>query len=462
MRINPSKHTMKRLHFIAIGGSAMHNLALALHSKGYKVSGSDDEIFEPSRSRLKKHGLLPDSNGWFTEKISRDIDAVILGMHAKADNPELLKARELGIKIYSYPEFLYEQSKNKQRVVIAGSHGKTTITAMVMHVLQQSGIDFDFMVGAQLDGFDVMVKISDDAGVMIIEGDEYLTSPIDPRPKFHVYRPHIALITGIAWDHINVFPTFKIYTEQFREFIRLIEPEGMLIYYDKDAVLQNIAGCNPAISIVPYNLPPFVRKGREIFLAENNKEYLIHVFGDHNLQNIAGAMEVCKALGISRKSFAEAFTSFKGASKRLQLVDETQNTAIYLDFAHAPSKLKATVAAMKGQFSERKLVACMELHTYSSLNSEFLQQYHGAIEPADIAMVYFNPHTIALKKLPEITKEMVMDAFGRDDLLVYNDSEKMLAELLKQDWDQSNLLLMSSGNFDGWDINEIAEMILKK
>ena len=449
-----------KIHFIAIGGSAMHNLAIALHQMGYTITGSDDEIFEPSRGRLAKLGLLPYEQGWFPEKITKDLDAIILGMHAKKDNPELIRAKEKGIKIYSYPEFLYEQSKNKQRVVIAGSHGKTTITAMIMHVLHKTGVNFDFMVGAQLEGFDVMVRISEDAGIMILEGDEYLTSPIDLRPKFHLYRPHIALITGIAWDHINVFPTFEIYIEQFREFIRLIEPGGELSYYDKDAVLQSIIDSNPDIKLVPYNLPSFIRKGRNIFLTAGNKEFPIHVFGDHNLQNIAGAMEVCSALGISRETFAEAITSFKGASKRLQLIDETRETAIYLDFAHAPSKLMATVSAMKAHFADRRLVACMELHTYSSLNSDFLQEYRGAMDAADTAVVYFNPHTIALKKLPEITGEMVMDAFGREDMLVFNDSEEMLTELLKQDWNQSNLLLMSSGNVDGLDVKEISARVL--
>jgi len=457
--ISVVKGVMK-IHFIAIGGSAMHNLAIALHQMGYTITGSDDEIFEPSRSRLANLGLLPVEHGWFPGKITKDLDAIILGMHAKKDNPELITAKEKGIRIYSYPEFLYEQSKNKQRVVIAGSHGKTTITAMIMHVLQKTGVNFDFMVGAQLEGFDVMVRISEDAGIMILEGDEYLTSPIDPRPKFHLYRPHIALITGIAWDHINVFPTFEIYIKQFREFIQLIEPGGVLTFYDQDAVLQSVIGSNPDIKLVPYNLPSIIRKGRKIFLIAGKREFPIHVFGDHNLQNIAGAMEVCSALGISQETFAEAISSFKGASKRLQLIDETPETAIYLDFAHAPSKLKATVSAMKSHFADRTLVACMELHTYSSLNSDFLQQYRGAMDAADIAIVYFNPHTIALKKLPEITKEMVMDAFGRKDVLVYDDSGKMLMELLKQNWHQSNLLLMSSGNFDGLDVKEISSKVL--
>ncbi len=445
------------LHFIAIGGSAMHNLALALHEKGYGISGSDDEIFEPSRSRLEKQGLLPPEIGWFPDKITTDLDAVILGMHAKADNPELLRAKELGIKIFSYPEFLYEQAKGKIRVVIAGSHGKTTITAMVMHILQQKGMDFDFMVGAQLDGFDVMVKISEDAGVMILEGDEYLTSPIDKRPKFHLYKPHIALITGIAWDHINVFPTFDNYVDQFRQFIQLIEDDGLLIWYKNDKVLEGIADSNTRIKTISYNKPSYVKEGRAISIQLGNEFFPLHVFGDHNLQNIAGAMDVCRALGISDRDFARAISSFMGASKRLQLIEEGITTSVYLDFAHAPSKLAATVKAMKDHYPDRMLVACMELHTYSSLSVEFLDHYKGGMDAADVAVVYFNPHALAIKKLPEITLEQVKEAFGREDLLVYNDSLSMLGHLQGRAWKDTNLLLMSSGNFDGWDIAEIAK-----
>lgn len=448
-----------KLHFIAIGGSAMHNLALALHEKGYRISGSDDEVFEPSRSRLEKKGLLPEAEGWFPGRITKDLDAVILGMHAKKDNPELLRAKELGITVYSYPEFLYEQSKDKTRVVIAGSHGKTTITAMVMHVLKEEGVDFDFMVGAQLDGFDVMVRISETAKLMVLEGDEYLTSPDDPRPKFHLYRPHVALITGIAWDHINVFPTYDIYVDQFRQFINLIEPNGFLTYFGGDEALKGIAGINPGIRTVPYNLPALVRRGDTTYLIESGREYPLQVFGKHNMQNIAGAMKVCGELGIPGMEFARSISTFSGASKRLQLIASSGTTSVYLDFAHAPSKLKATVAAMKEQFPSRKLVACMELHTYSSLSSEFLEHYRGSMDKADKAIVYFNPHALKLKRLPEITCEQVKEAFGRDDLHVYNDSEQMLADILTMYWDNTNLLLMSSGNFDGWDIQSIANQI---
>ncbi len=440
----------------------MHNLALALHEKGYELSGSDDEIFEPSKGRLEKRGLLPPDFGWFPEKITSDIDAIILGMHAREDNPELLKARELGLKIYSYPEFLFEQSRNKKRVVIAGSHGKTTITAMVMHVLHQAGMDIDFMVGAQLDGFDVMVRISENAEIMIFEGDEYLTSPIDLRPKFHLYKPHLALISGIAWDHINVFPTFEIYKEQFRIFIDQIEDGGTLVYYDKDESLKEVVNANDRIIKVPYDLPEYRKSGYDISLRLEGKEYPLHVFGEHNLQNIEGARHICKALGISDEQFAVSISSFKGASRRLQLIDESSETSVFLDFAHAPSKLKATVAAVKDHFNDRQLIACMELHTYSSLNDTFLDQYKDSMAMADIAIVYFNPHTIQLKRLPQISIQQVKDAFGREDLMVYNEAGKMLSDLLNMDWRNKTLLLMSSGNFDGLDPEDIAKKILKK
>lgn len=439
----------------------MHNLALALHRKGYEISGSDDEIFEPSKGRLERYGLLPEKFGWYPEKITGEMDAVILGMHAREDNPELAKAKQLGLKIYSYPEFLYEQSKNKKRVVIAGSHGKTSITAMVLHVLQEEGIDFDFMVGAQLDGFDVMVKISEDAEIMVFEGDEYLTSPIDKRPKFHLYKPNVALVTGIAWDHINVFPTFDIYIEQFEIFIKSIEEGGVLTYYSEDEVLQKIATVNEKIKVVPYTVAEHKINGHQVSLLVQGKEYPLQVFGNHNLQNIAGAMEVCKFLGISENSFARAISGFKGAARRLQLLNESDSTSVYLDFAHAPSKLRATIDAVKEHFSDRKLFACMELHTYSSLNKDFLDQYRGTMDKADKAIVYYNPHTIQLKRLEPISIEQVKLAFGREDLEVFNNSSEMLEFLLEEDWHRKNLLLMSSGNFDGLDAKEIASKLCK-
>jgi len=449
-----------KVHFIAIGGSAMHNLALALHQKGYEVSGSDDEIFEPSRGRLAKAGILPETDGWHPERIHKDIDAVILGMHAKGDNPELLRAAELGLKIYSYPEFLYEQSRNKKRVVIAGSHGKTTITAMVMHVLRDAGIDFDFMVGAQLDGFDVMVRMSEDAGVMVFEGDEYLTSALDPRPKFHVYKPHTALISGIAWDHINVFPTFDIYLEQFREFVLMIEKGGTLYYYKGDEHLRAISMLNKDITAVPYSAVNTRTEDGLLFMEAPGGDVPLQVFGAHNMQNISGAMHICRSLGVSDEVFSRSIREFRGAAKRLQLIGEDRHTAAYLDFAHAPSKLRATVEAVREHYPGRRLVACMELHTYSSLNEKFLGEYSGSMDKADAAMVYYNPHTIELKRLPTISAQQVKEAFGSDHLLVFDRSDAMLKALLKEDWENSVLLLMSSGNFDGLDPKGIAAKIL--
>lgn len=449
-----------RIHLIAIGGSAMHNMAIALHLKGYQVSGSDDEIFEPSKSRLAKYGLLPTWMGWDASKINTDLDAIILGMHARADNPELLKAQELGLKIYSYPEYIYEQTKNKKRVVIGGSHGKTSITAMILHVLNELKIDNDYMVGAQLEGFECMVKLSISAPIAVIEGDEYLTSPIDRRPKFHLYKPHIAVISGIAWDHINVFPTFENYVEQFEIFTNLIEKGGQLIYcaLDKEVLQlgEKYTGNKTSYAIHSHR----IEKGKTI-LIDGKNEYPLRVFGDHNLQNIAAALNVCLALGISKEDFYTAIQSFKGASKRLELVAEKNDTAIYKDFAHSPSKLKATSNAMKAQFEDRKLVACMELHTFSSLNENFLKQYAGCMNQPDEAYVYFSPKALAHKKLPDISAQKVFESFERKDLKVFTSSEDLMNELKAKNWKQKNLLLMSSGNFDGVDFKALAEDLLK-
>ncbi len=447
-----------RIHFIAIGGSAMHNMAIAMKLKGNEVTGSDDEILEPSRSRLEKHGLLPAHSGWNPEAITAGIDEVILGMHARADNPELVRAQELGLKIFSYPEYLYEQSKNKTRIVIGGSHGKTSITAMVLHVLKQCGIDTDYMVGAQLAGFETMVKITSEAKYIVLEGDEYLASPVDRRPKFHLYHPHIALLSGIAWDHINVFPTFDNYVEQFRIFVGLIEPNGTLVYCEADPVLKEVAsGALKDISQQPYTVPPHEIVDGTTFLIRNGKKIPLLIFGDHNLMNAEGARRVCKAIGVTDEQFDEAIQSFKGAARRLEVVLKKGTFSCFKDFAHSPSKLKATTAAVKKQFPSRKLIACMELHTFSSLTADFLKEYKDSMAMADEAFVYFNPHTIAHKKLPPVTEAQVKEAFGREDLLVSTDSKKLVEELKSRNWDNSVLLLMTSGNFDGVDFGKLAE-----
>jgi len=437
-----------KIHLIAIGGSAMHNMALALHHKGFKVTGSDDEVFSPSKERLEKDGLLPNKMGWFPDKITSDLDAIILGMHARENNPELAKAKELNIPIFSYPEYIYEQSKNKRRVVIGGSHGKTSITAMILHVLQSLNIECDYMVGAQLDGFDTMVKLTHDAPLIILEGDEYLSSPIDRRPKFHLYQPHIAVLSGIAWDHINVFPTFEMYVDQFRIFKNMVS--DTLIYCNEDEELKKLCIEKTACALIPYTTPNHsIENG---ITTIDNTDLLI--FGNHNLQNLNAAKLVCKELGINEEDFFNQIATFKGASNRLELVRRTENSAIYKDFAHSPSKLKATSSAMKKQFANRKLVACIELHTFSSLNEEFLKQYKGSMDKPDTAIVYFSTDAIANKKLEPITNEQVHTAFGREDLLVFTDSKKLENYLKNLDWFNQNLLMMSSGTFDGMEFGK--------
>jgi UDP-N-acetylmuramate: L-alanyl-gamma-D-glutamyl-meso-diaminopimelate ligase len=438
-----------KIHLIAIGGSAMHNMALALHQKGFKVTGSDDAIFNPSKERLKKHKLLPEKMGWFPSKITTDLDAIILGMHAKKDNPELKKAKELNINIFSYPEYIFEQSKNKKRVVIGGSHGKTSITAMILHVLGKLNINCDYMVGAQLKGFNNMVKLTNDANVIILEGDEYLSSPIDKRPKFHLYKPHIAVISGIAWDHINVFPTFDIYIDQFRIFKNMIK--DTLIYCSEDKELKNLLKEETRCKLIPYSTPKHnIENG--ITIIENTE---LLIFGSHNLQNLSAAKLVCNQLEISDIDFYKQIATFKGASNRLELIKKTENSSIYKDFAHSPSKLKATLSAIKIQFDHRKVVACMELHTFSSLNKEFLKQYEGCMNKADNAIVYFNPNSITNKKLKSITEAQVHNAFKYNELKVFTDSRELKNYLKSINWKNQNLLMMSSGNFDGIKLQDL-------
>jgi len=427
----------------------MHNMALALHHKGFLISGSDDEISSPSKERLGKYNLLPNKIGWFPSKITSDLDAIILGMHARKDNPELKKAIELNIPIYSYPEYLYEQSKDKQRIVIAGSHGKTTITAMILHVLQKLKIDCDYMVGAQLSGFTTMVKLTHNAPVIILEGDEYLSSPIDKRPKFHQYHPNIAVISGISWDHINVFPTLDIYIEQFRIFKNMVKET--LIYCNEDKRLNKLIKEDTKCKLIPYSLPD--HKIKSGITSVENTELLI--FGKHNLQNLNAAKLVCNEIGISDQLFYKNIATFNGASNRLELIKNTKYSAIYKDFAHSPSKLIATSAAMKKQFSNRKLVACMELHTFSSLNIKFLKEYKGSMNHPDIAIVYFSLKAITHKNLSLITVAQVHKAFNREDLLVFTDTKKLESYLKSIYWKNKNLLMMSSGNFEGLEIKKL-------
>lgn len=449
------------VHFIAIGGSAMHNLAIALSRKGITVTGSDDEIFEPSRTRLEKQGILPIEIGWYPEKITENIDAVILGMHAREDNPELQKAKELNIPVFSYPEYLYEQAKNKHRIVIGGSHGKTTITSMLLHVVKELNLNVDYMVGAQLEGYDCMVKLSDDAEFMILEGDEYLSSPIDRRPKFHLYAPNTALISGIAWDHINVFPTWENYIEQFDLFCKKITPNGTLVFSKDDETVNLVAErATASLTKKPYSVPNYRIENEKTILTFDSKEYHLQIFGEHNLQNLMGAMLLGESLSISYDSFLTAIQSFTGAGKRLQKVVETNFFTLFKDFAHSPSKLKATTKAVKDQFSDKKVIACMELHTFSSLRKDFLPLYKGAMNAADVALVYFSHEVIAHKKLAPLTIDEVQANFG-GDVFVVTDTAKVLEFIKKEAKKDSVLLMMSSGNFDGIDYDQLGEQLVK-
>ena len=448
------------VHFIAIGGAAMHNLALALHNKGMKVTGSDDVIFEPSKSRLYNCGLLPLDFGWYPEKITNEIDAVVLGMHAKRDNPELLKAQDLGLKIYSYPEFLYEQSKHKTRVVIGGSHGKTTITAMILHVLNYHNIEVDYMVGAQLDGFDVMVKLTDEADFIVLEGDEYLSSPIDRRPKFHIYQPNIALLSGIAWDHINVFPTFENYLEQFQIFVDSITVGGSITFNSEDQNVKNIVEQSEnQVRKLPYYTPEHSIESGVTYISTEEGPLPLEVFGAHNLNNIAGSKWICQQMGVDEADFFEAISSFSGASKRLEKLVSNSKCAVYKDFAHSPSKVKATTDAVKAQYPSRKLVACLELHTYSSLDSEFLNQYKGSLDAADQAVVFYSPHSVKIKKLKSVSKDQIELAFKRNDLIIYTNADDFKEFITSLDYVNKTVVLMSSGSYGGLDFDIIKELV---
>lgn len=446
-----------KVHFIAIGGSAMHNLAIALSRKGYQVTGSDDELFEPSKGRLKREGILPEVIGWNEQRIHEELDAVILGMHARVDNPELLKAKDLNIPIFSYPEYLYEQSKNKIRVVIGGSHGKTTITSMILHACNVLGKSVDYMVGAQLEGYDCMVKITQENDVMILEGDEYLSSPIDRRPKFHLYKPNVALISGIAWDHINVFHTFENYLEQFSIFVSLIEEGGKLVYNGEDPEVKKVAQlASSSVNCQSYQTPEYEVQNDGTLLTHKGNSYSLKIFGHHNLQNLMGAMYVCESIGINNHNFLTASASFTGAGKRLEKVVESKDFVMYKDFAHSPSKLKATTSAVKEQYPDREVIACMELHTFSSLKKEFLPQYNNAMNAADHALVYFHPEVVKHKKLEPISVDDVSQGFG-GGVQVSNSTEDVLNFIRSFDWENKVLLMMSSGNFDGINYDELGE-----
>lgn len=440
----------------------MHNLAIALQQQGYQITGSDDEIYEPSRTRLRQHGLLPEQDGWFPEKIHKELDAVILGMHARRDNPELARAQELGLPVYSYPEYIFQESQQKQRVVIAGSHGKTTITSMILHVLKHFNRNFDYLVGAQLTGFDTMVRLTEDAPLIVIEGDEYASSPIDPRPKFMHYQPHITLISGIAWDHVNIYPTYEEYVDQFELLAEATPKAGILIFDETDDMLDVIGLKERAdVHSVPYEAHPHrIQNGHTVLLTKTGQEVPVQVFGEHNMKNISGAMVVCDRLGITNEMFYEAIQSFTGADRRLEKIAENDGRVMYRDFAHAPSKVEATTRAVKEQYPDRKLLAAVELHTFSSLNKTFLGQYKNRLDAADVAAVYFNEHTLQQKRLEPISPIDVKAAFDRPDLQVFTDTKELEDFLLTQRQAANVFLLMSSGTYGGLDIRKIAEELV--
>lgn len=453
----------QKIHFIAVGGAVMHNLALALHKKGYIVTGSDDEINDPSKGRLAAAGILPEALGWFPEKVTKDLDAVILGMHAFVDNPELAKAQELGIKIYSFPEYIYEQSLNKLRVVIAGSHGKTSITSIILHVLKYYNRKFDYLVGAQIEGFDVMVQLDDESPVIIIEGDEYPESKIHLKSKFLFYHPHICLFSGIAWDHFNVFPTFDSYVQTFEELADGLPKAGAIIYDETDDILKVIGEKDRAdVTKFPYKAHPYKVENGKCILLVGKTEVPLEIFGEHNMKNLSGAKIILDRLGVSDEEFYEAIQHFKGAAKRLEKLGENSNTLIFRDFAHAPSKLKATTNATKMLYNNRRLIACYELHTFSSLNKDFLPQYEDTMQDADLAIVFYSPHTLEMKRLPAISPEEIKKAFGDENIIVFTSKEAVTEFLLSQNWFHTNLLMMSSGTYGGLDLSDLANKILAK
>lgn len=452
-----------KIHFIAIGGAVMHNLAIVLRRKGHLVTGSDDVINDPAKTNLQNEGLLPTRMGFYADNITPDIEAVILGMHAREDNPELKQALELGQKIYSFPQYIYEVSKNKQRVVIAGSHGKTTITAMVMHVLKEAGFQFDYLVGAKVKGFDTSVKITEDAPIIVLEGDEYLASPLHKESKFMYYKPHAALISGVAWDHINVFPEYDGYVKQFEKFAYSLEEWGFLTWYAHDEELKKIFNSFDAkIRTRPYDVHAYSIRGGVTYLTTGFGEVPLKVFGEHNLQNIAGAKNICNELGVFDEDFYRAIQTFEGAANRLQLLGKNESTVVYKDFAHSPSKLRATVLAMKDQYPQRDLVAVMELHTFSSLNKDFLSEYDGCFDHADVPVVFFNKETLAQKKMPELDEQYVKQCFGNHPLRVFTEPVELQQFLIQQNWQHKNLLLMSSGNFGGLKLDDITPTVLQQ
>jgi len=449
-----------KVHFIAIGGSAMHNLAIALHLKGYNVTGSDDSIFEPSKSRLKKYGLHPEKIGWDRYRISDDIDCVILGMHAREDNLELEEAKKKSIKIYSYPEFIYEMSKEKTRVVIGGSHGKTSITAMVLHVLSNNGISVDYMVGAQLKGFETMVHLTEENDFILLEGDEYLSSPIDRRPKFHLYKPNIALLSGISWDHINVFPSKEEYSKQFEFFLDTITSGGVIVYNQTDSALSEmVLNCSNSLRKLDYSVPNHFIENGISYLSTDEGDLPLKIFGEHNLSNLSGAKLICQLMGVHEEEFNQSIITFEGADKRLEPLLLENDRAFFKDFAHSPSKVKATTKAIKNQFKNRKLITLLELHTFSSLNENFIGEYRDTLKSADIKILFYDPSAVEKKGLKNISETKIKNAFNDNNLIVFSNSNLLMNFLKEQEYVNSNLLFMSSGNYASLNLDEIKDLV---
>jgi len=450
-----------RIHFIAIGGAVMHNLAIALHRNGHMVTGSDDEIYEPSRSNLATYGLLPPSAGWFPDKIHSDLDAVILGMHARSDNPELKRAQKLGIKIMSFPEFLYDQTRNKKRIVVAGSHGKTTVTSMIMHVFRHAGMKFSYMAGSSLKGFDLMVGLSDDSEIAVFEGDEYPASALDKRPKFLLYKPDIAILNGISWDHMNVYKTEEEYIHQFRIFAESVSEGGTLIYFKDDPLVNRIASeVKGDINKIPYRVHGYFINKIGVFGATHNRVIPLKFFGEHNMQNLSAAREACFQAGITEDQFYEAIQSFEGAAGRLQILKKSDRGIVFYDFAHSPSKVKATIEAVAETFAGKRIVACLELHTYSSLNAGFLPQYRNTMDRASVPYVFFSPHAVELKKLPPLNPDIITGAFCNNSLRVFSNADDLFSDILREKQNDTIYLFMSSGNFDGYNLKKLADELV--
>ncbi|MEL6192889.1 MAG: Mur ligase family protein [Bacteroidota bacterium] len=447
-----------RIHFIAIGGSIMHSLAIALARQGHTVSGSDDKVYDPAKSKLEAEGLLPEEMGWQSERITDDLDVVILGMHAFSDNPELLKAQELGLTIYSFPEFMYAYSKQKQRMVIAGSYGKSSVTSMIMHVLKHIGKKFDYMVGAQVPGFEQSVSLSEDAPLIVMEGDEYLSSRIDPQPKFLHYKPHILILTGISWDHINVFPSLEEYHEQFNKLLATQEKASSVIYAKDDKVLKKMVEKNLEDEVhypIPFSTPKYKVKDGTFTLSIQKEKTSLEVIGEHNMRNMAAAWEACRLVGVELNDFLDAVSSFQGANSRLQTISSSSSSIVYKDYAHAPAKVEATVKAVREQYPSKNLIACLELHTFSSLTKSFLPQYKGSLDPADGKLVYINPETVKAKRLEAISEAELQQAFGSSDITLLEKKEDILPALKGKTSGDDVILMMSSGTFSGLDLKEI-------